>query len=137
MHVFDCQNILLFLQNERLNEIKELQEKFKAKMTNVEKSFAIMMDGHVVDMYQLKRAVEEKLMGLGVPSPLLPQLQQQPRPTPLFPQSRPPLLQGPPPTAFTGYVRYRSPLQYGVYQAGPVHPPYQSAAQVRYPLFPN
>ena len=73
----------LSLQDEHFIETKELKEKFSSKMTGVEKGFAVMMDAHVAEMYQLKRSVDEKLMmvlnaqspqqQLSYPNPLLQQ----------------------------------------------------------------
>ena len=47
--------LCLSLQDEHFIETKELKEKFSSKMTGVEKGFVVMMDGHVAEMYQLKR----------------------------------------------------------------------------------
>ena len=54
--------LCLSLQDEHFIETKELKEKFSSKMTGVEKGVVVMMDGHVAEMYQLKRSVDEKLM---------------------------------------------------------------------------
>ena len=99
-------------------------------MTGVEKGFVVMMDGHVAEMYQLKRSVDEKLMmALNARSPQQQQQQQLSNPGPLLPLPRL-LLIGP----HNGYMR---PLPYGIYQQGP-RPPYSAAAgQVPFPFCLN
>ena len=121
--------LCLSLQDEHFIETKELKEKFSSKMTGVEKGFVVMMDGHVAEMYQLKRSVDEKLMMvLNAQSPQ--QQQQLSNPGPLLPLPRPPLI-GP----HNGYLR-PLPVPYGIYQQGP-RPPYSAAGQVPFPFCLN